>query len=75
MGFNSAFKGLRQLCLMIITISVGLSRLAFFHLLTHALFKALLFVCAGGVIHSMGVRKLFVSWVVCLFIFLLLIRA
>jgi NADH:ubiquinone oxidoreductase subunit 5 (subunit L)/multisubunit Na+/H+ antiporter MnhA subunit len=22
--------------------------------LTHALFKALLFVCAGGVIHSMG---------------------
>jgi NADH-ubiquinone oxidoreductase chain 5 len=47
---------LRQLGLMImiITISVGLSGLAFFHLLTHALFKALLFVCAGGVIHSMS---------------------
>jgi NADH:ubiquinone oxidoreductase subunit 5 (subunit L)/multisubunit Na+/H+ antiporter MnhA subunit len=28
--------------------------LAFFHLLTPALFKALLFICAGGVIHSIG---------------------
>ena len=45
---------LRQLGLIIITISVGLSGLAFFHLVTHALFKALLFMCAGGVIHSMG---------------------
>ena len=35
-------------------VSIGLSGLAFFHLLTHALFKALLFMCAGGVIHSMG---------------------
>jgi NADH-ubiquinone oxidoreductase chain 5 len=26
----------------------------FFHLLTHALFKALLFMCAGGVFHSIG---------------------
>ena len=39
---------------MIITISIGLSGLAFFHLLTHALFRALLFMCAGGVIHTMG---------------------
>jgi len=39
---------------MIITISIGLSSLAFFHLLTHALFKALLVMCAGGVIHSIG---------------------
>ena len=45
---------MRQLGLTIITISVGLSGLAFFHLLTHALFKALLFMCAGGVIHSIG---------------------
>jgi len=49
-----ALSTLRQLGLMIITISMGLSGLAFFHLLTHALFKALLFICAGGVIHSMG---------------------
>jgi NADH-ubiquinone oxidoreductase chain 5 len=49
-----ALSTLRQLGLIIITISVGLSGLAFFHLLTHALFKALLFMCAGGVIHSIG---------------------
>ena len=36
---------LRQLGL--ITISIGLSGLAFLHLLTHALFKGYLFMCAG----------------------------
>jgi NADH:ubiquinone oxidoreductase subunit 5 (subunit L)/multisubunit Na+/H+ antiporter MnhA subunit len=49
-----ALSALRQLGLMIITISIGLSGFTFFRLLTHALFKALLFMCAGGVIHSMG---------------------
>nr|WNL53881.1 NADH dehydrogenase subunit 5 [Microtermes sp.] len=49
-----ALSTLSQLGLMIMTISMGLSGLAFFHLLTHALFSALLFMCAGGVIHSMG---------------------
>jgi len=44
-----ALSTLRQLGLMIITISIGLSNLAFFHFLTHALFKALLFMCAGVV--------------------------
>jgi NADH:ubiquinone oxidoreductase subunit 5 (subunit L)/multisubunit Na+/H+ antiporter MnhA subunit len=46
-----ALSTLRQLSL--ITISIGLSGF-FFHLFTHALFKALLFICAGGVIHSIG---------------------
>jgi len=45
-----ALSTLRQLGL----ISIGLSGLVFFHLLTHALFKALLFMCVGGVIHSIG---------------------
>ena len=45
---------LRQVGLMIIIISIGLSSLAFFRLLTRALFKALLFMCAGGIIHSIG---------------------
>nr|AIY62004.1 NADH dehydrogenase subunit 5 [Orthognathotermes aduncus] len=49
-----ALSTLSQLGLMIMTISLGLPALAYFHLLTHALFKALLFMCAGGVIHSMG---------------------
>jgi len=47
-----ALSALRQLCLIIITISIGLSGLAFFHLLSQTLFKTLLFICAGGVIHS-----------------------
>ena len=37
-----ALSTLRHLLLMIITISIGLCGLASFHLLTHALFKALL---------------------------------
>jgi len=37
-----ALSTLKQLRLMIITISIGLSGLAFFHLVTLALFKALL---------------------------------
>ena len=36
------------------TSSIGLSSFAFFHLLFYALFKALLFICAGGVINFMG---------------------
>jgi NADH-ubiquinone oxidoreductase chain 5 len=49
-----ALSTLGQLGLMIITICIGLSGLAFFYLLTNALFKALLFICSGGVNHSMG---------------------
>ena len=33
-------------------LSIGYANLAFFHLLSHALFKALLFICAGAVIHN-----------------------
>jgi NADH-ubiquinone oxidoreductase chain 5 len=68
-----ALSTLRQLGLMIMTISVGLSGLAFFHLLTHALFKALLFMCAGGVIHSMGDSQDIRFMGVCLFACLLLL--
>nr|AVN67901.1 NADH dehydrogenase subunit 5 [Epilampra maya] len=48
-----ALSTLSQLGLMMSILSMGFSFLAFFHLLTHALFKALLFMCAGVVIHSM----------------------
>nr|URX54364.1 NADH dehydrogenase subunit 5 [Calcaritermes nigriceps] len=48
-----ALSTLSQLGLMIGAVSVGLAGLAFFHLLTHALFKALLFMCAGVIIHTM----------------------
>nr|WRV01093.1 NADH dehydrogenase subunit 5 [Stygiocaris lancifera] len=49
-----ALSTLSQLGLMMYILSMGYYKLAFFHLLTHALFKALLFMCAGVMIHSIG---------------------
>ena len=49
-----AFSTLRQLGLMFIGLGLSIPLLSFFHLITHALFKALLFICAGTVIHCMG---------------------
>nr|QXX99465.1 NADH dehydrogenase subunit 5 [Tribolium castaneum] len=49
-----ALSTLSQLGLMMMILSLGSYELAFFHLLTHALFKALLFMCAGNIIHSVG---------------------
>jgi len=49
-----ALSTLSQLGLIIIILSMGFSMLAFFHLLTDALFKALLFLCAGAIIHGVG---------------------
>nr|AWB98115.1 NADH dehydrogenase subunit 5 [Anopheles darlingi] len=48
-----ALSTLSQLGLMMSILSMGFYKLAFFHLLTHALFKALLFMCAGSIIHNM----------------------
>nr|YP_010627181.1 NADH dehydrogenase subunit 5 [Syritta vitripennis]WBK26885.1 NADH dehydrogenase subunit 5 [Syritta vitripennis] len=49
-----ALSTLSQLGLMMMILSMGFYKLAFFHLLTHALFKALLFMCAGAIIHNMN---------------------
>nr|AMP43710.1 NADH dehydrogenase subunit 5 [Dialysis sp. KW-2016] len=48
-----ALSTLSQLGLMMSILSMGHWKLAFFHLLMHALFKALLFLCAGAIIHNM----------------------
>ena len=46
-----ALSTLSQLGVIIFRLSLGCPNLAFFHLITHALFKALLFICAGSIIH------------------------
>nr|YP_010491872.1 NADH dehydrogenase subunit 5 [Ontholestes orientalis]UWM92658.1 NADH dehydrogenase subunit 5 [Ontholestes orientalis] len=49
-----ALSTLSQLGLMMSILSLGEFNLAFFHLLTHALFKATLFMCAGCIIHNLN---------------------
>jgi len=47
-----ALSTLRQLGLIMIILRIGFSIVAFYHLLTHAIFKSMLFICAGVIIHS-----------------------
>jgi NADH-ubiquinone oxidoreductase chain 5 len=47
-----ALSTLRQLGIIITRLGLNMPQLAYFHILTHALFKALLFVCAGRFINS-----------------------
>ena len=49
-----AYSTTRQLGLMVGRVGLGLPLLAFFHICTHAFFKALLFLCSGRVIHRYG---------------------
>nr|YP_009711656.1 NADH dehydrogenase subunit 5 [Abrus expansivus]QGA47524.1 NADH dehydrogenase subunit 5 [Abrus expansivus] len=49
-----ALSTLSQLGLMMSCLFMGLMDLAFFHLLSHAMFKSLLFLCSGIMIHLMG---------------------
>nr|AML25709.1 NADH dehydrogenase subunit 5 [Staphylinidae sp. BMNH 1274192] len=49
-----ALSTLSQLGLMMSILALGEYKLSFFHLLTHALFKATLFMCAGCIIHNLN---------------------
>lgn len=46
-----ALSTLSQLGLIIIILRIGFRLISFYHLLTHAIFKSLLFMCAGIMIH------------------------
>ena len=48
-----AYSTMSQLGYMFVAVGVGMYSAAMFHLLTHAFFKALLFLGAGSVIHAM----------------------
>ena len=49
-----AYSTCSQLGYMFFAAGVGAYGAAMFHLFTHAFFKALLFLCAGSVIHAMS---------------------
>jgi NADH-quinone oxidoreductase subunit L len=49
-----AYSTISQVGYMIMALGVGAVSAAMFHLLSHAFFKALLFLCAGAVILSFG---------------------
>ena len=48
-----AYSTISQLGYMIMALGVGAYKFAFFHLITHAFFKACLFLGSGSVIHAM----------------------
>nr|YP_009512901.1 NADH dehydrogenase subunit 5 [Zele chlorophthalmus]AXK15293.1 NADH dehydrogenase subunit 5 [Zele chlorophthalmus] len=47
-----ALSTLSQLSLMMLTVSMGMNILGFFHLISHAMFKSLIFLCSGIMIHN-----------------------
>ena len=47
-----ALSTLSQLGIMVMAVGIGSPLLAFFHLIAHAFFKALLFVGVGNLIHA-----------------------
>ena len=49
-----AYSTISQLGYMFLGLGVGAYTEAVFHVMTHAFFKALLFLCAGSVIHAMS---------------------
>lgn len=52
-----ALSTLSQLGIMMIVLSLGFGIISFYHLLVHAVFKSLLFICAGIIIHLINNRQ------------------
>jgi len=61
-----ALSTLSQLGIIIIILGIGNPILSFFHLISHAFFKAILFMCAGIIIHNIkdyqDIRKIRASY-------------
>lgn len=53
-----AYSTISQLGYLVFAVGVGAVFASQFHLFSHAIFKALLFLCAGAVIHSLGTRDI-----------------
>lgn len=53
-----AYSTISQLGFMFVALGAGAWQIAMFHLVTHAAFKALLFLGSGSVIHSAGTQDL-----------------
>nr|YP_010845354.1 NADH dehydrogenase subunit 5 [Tetrastichus howardi]QXM14788.1 NADH dehydrogenase subunit 5 [Tetrastichus howardi] len=49
-----AYSTLSQLGLMMMILGFNYPNLAFFHLVIHAMFKSMMFMCSGIIIHSMS---------------------
>src|SRR5262249_38897993 len=54
-----AYSTVSQLGYMMAAIGAGFASAGFLHLLTHGIFKALLFLAAGAVIHAVGTNDIF----------------
>ena len=54
-----AYSTVSQLGYMMAAAGAGTADAGFFHLLTHGVFKALLFLAAGAVIHAVGTNDMF----------------
>ena len=53
-----AYSTVSQLGYMMLALGAGSLAAGMFHLFTHAFFKALLFLCAGSVIHAVGTNDI-----------------
>jgi len=53
-----AYSTISQLGYMVYAVGIGAVFASQFHLLSHALFKALLFLSAGAVVHAVGTRDI-----------------
>ena len=60
-----AYSTCSQLGYMVCALGAGSVMGGFFHLMTHAFFKALLFLGAGSVIHAVHSNELSSTWAAC----------